>query len=453
MIDFIYINSPRFIQNLLISVKGFITMKQRYGKTYQKSVLYYKNKDYSSFQKEQKDQEKQFLEFLDFTANKSNFYKEIYKDLDLTKIKSLKDIAKLPIISKEDIRSNLDKIYTIKSKDGLTFYTGGTTGKSLKVIFTKDDFQKRMAYLDAYKYSLGVPNLFEIRKATFSGRPLVKSKETNFFWRDNYFYKQRLYSTFHINEGNLPIYINNLNEYKPVIINGFVSAIYEIASYILRHDIEIHSPFAIFTTSEALLDEHRNVISEAFKCKVYNQYASSEGAPFITECIEGNLHYNIDTGIIETDDNNNMIITSFTTHGTPLIRYNIEDGITFKDGNCSCGSSHPLVENIEGRKVDYLYASNKNKVSLSHLADVIKGLPNSIIKMQFIQNEMNIIDVKIVVDPKTFIEKHKAMIIKEMSYRFGKNTKFIIGVVGDIPREKSGKYRIIKNNIKHLSDI
>ena len=388
------------------------------------------------------------MTFLNFAATNSKYYKQLYKNIDLSNIKSIKDIKQLPIVTKEDIRANLEDIYTLPQKEGLAFYTGGTTGKSLKVIFTKEDFQKRMAYLDAYKYKLGVPNLFKIKKATFSGRPLVKTKETKIFWRDNYFYKQRLYSTFHLNEDNLPVYINNLNKYKPIIINGFVSAIHELASYVLRNNLEIHSPLAIFTTSEVLLDEHRKVISKAFNCKVYNQYASSEGAPFITECIEGSLHYNIDTGIIEEDENKNMVITSFTTHGTPLVRYNIQDGITFKKGNCNCGSSHPLVESIQGRVVDYLYTSDNNKVSLSHLADVIKGLPNSIIKMQFIQDQINTIEIKIVVDSDVFIEKHKDTIIKEMRYRFGVDSIFNISVVKDIPREKSGKYRIIKNNVK-----
>jgi phenylacetate-CoA ligase len=198
------------------------------------------------------------------------------------------------------------------------------------------------------------------------------------------------------------------------------------------------------------LPHHRELIEKVFKTKIYNQYASAEGAPFITECIKGNLHYNIDTGVIETietDFGNQMIITSFTTRGTPLVRYNIGDTITFKEGTCTCGSSHPLVKKIEGRKVDYLYSKEKGKISLSHLADVIKGIPNSIKKMQFVQKSEDKIYILVVVDQNKYVSDHKNSILKEMEYRFGKQTSVNILEVDDIPREKSGKFSLIKNNL------
>jgi len=447
-IDKIYKKSPIWLQNLIISFYGLILYRKRYGKEYFVKFKHFINKDYSSYTNELKTQEEKFLSFLDHANKNSPFYKKLYQNIDLAKIKSIKDITKLPIVAKEQLRANVQDIYAISEKEGYAAFTGGTTGKSLKVLFTKEDINTRMAYLDAFKYRLGIENPLKVKKATFSGKSIVYGNPNKIFWRNNYAYNQRLYSTFHLNEENLPHYIKNFNNYRPEVLNGFVSALYEVAKYVKRKNIFIHSPKAIFTTSETLLEEHRAIFKEVFKCNVYDQYASSEGAPFITECLEGNLHYNIDTGIIETDAMNNMIVTSFTTHGTPLIRYNIEDVIHFKEGFCNCGLAHPLVKNIEGRKVDFLYNSKKEKVSLSHLADVIKGNPNSIIKMQFIQNNINTIDLKMVVDKNLFVSKHQEMIVKELKYRFDENMDFNISIVNDIPREKSGKYSLIKNNIK-----
>lgn len=445
--ELIYKKSPVWVQNLIISLYGLILYKKRYGKDYFNKFNYFINKDYSNYENEVKLQEEKFLKFLKFVAKNSSYYKELYKNIDLTTIKSLKDITKLPILTKDNLRANVEDIYTISEKEGFASFTGGTTGKSLKVLFTGEDIKTRMAYLDAFKYRLGIKNPLKNRKATFSGKSIIYGQPKSVFWRNNYIYNQRLYSTFHLSEENLPNYVKNFNSFKPEVLNGFVSAIYEFALYIKRKDLEVHSPKAIFTTSETLLKEHRLLFKEVFKCNVYDQYASSEGAPFITECLEGNLHYNIDTGIIETDEMNNMIVTSFTTHGTPLLRYNIEDVVYFKKGKCNCGLAHPLVKAIEGRKVDFLYTSQKEKVSLSHLADVIKGNPNSIIKMQFIQNDYNSINVKMVIDKELFVDKHEELILKELKYRFDKNMIFNIVKVDDIEREKSGKYSLIKNNI------
>lgn len=448
----VYQNSPAWIQNVIISIYGLIIFQKRYGKAYRYWFNYYIQKNYSNYEEELIYQESEFLSFLNFAVTKSKFYKNLYKDINLKAIKSLSDLSMLPIVEKELLRSHINEVYTIEEKDAITSFTGGTTGKSLQVRFLREDFQKRMAYLDAFKYRLGI-NQFKIKKATFSGRSLVFNNKSRIFWRYNFIYKQRLYSTFHLTQENIPFYISDLNKYKPEVLNGFVSALYELAEYIRRNQVELQfTPKAIFTTSETLLPTHRVLIEAVFECKIYNQYASAEGAPFITECKSGNLHYNLDTGIIEKDENNQMIVTSFTSRGTPLIRYNIGDLIEFKDGRCNCGSSHPLVEKIEGRKVDFLISESKGKISLSHLADVIKGNPNSIVNMQFIQNKIDHIDVLLMVDESLFIPEHAEIIIRELKYRFGDEMTINLKKVQEIPKEKSGKYSLIKNNLIQLKE-
>ena len=448
----LYNHSPVWLQNIIISVYGYKLYKQRYGLVYHKTFNRLIKKEYSNYKNEVANQETLLQNFLVKVVDKSKFYKELYKDIDLSKIKKIEDLKLLPIVGKEDLRANINDVYTISKKEAIQTFTGGTTGKSLKILFSKDDFQKRMAYLDSFKYKVGLKDPFKAKKATFSGRDITTSNTSKIFWRNNYIYNQRLYSTFNLTEKNLPFYIINLNRFKPEIINGFVSAIYELADFIKRNNLSLSfKPSAIFTTSETLLPFHRKLIENVFDAPIYNQYASAEGAPFITECTHKNLHYNLDTGIIETKETpegNQMIITSFTSSGTPLIRYNIEDCITFKKGECKCGSKHPLVERIEGRKVDYLISKEKGKISLSHLADVIKGIPNSVKKMQFVQDSLDLIVVLLVIDPVLYIEDHYNEILSEMIYRFGKSIKIEVRIVDDIPREKSGKYSLIKNRIK-----
>lgn len=447
----LYEKSPVWFQNVLISCYGYKIYKQRYGKVYFSVFNELINTDYSNYDVEIVKQNKLLNNFLKATIESSAFYRELYEGIDIDSIETVNDLYKLPIVDKESLRTNLDKVYTIAEEDAVASFTGGTTGKTLKVLYSKDDFQKRMAYLDAFKYRLGI-NTFKDKKATFSGRELTVNSKSKVFWRYNYIYKQRLYSTFDLTEANMPLYVADLNKYKPNVINGFVSAIYELAGFIQRNKLKLDfTPKAIFTTSETLLPVHRELIEQVFNAKIYNQYASAEGAPFVTECKLGNLHYNLDTGVIEvleTAQGNQMIVTSFTTSGTPLVRYNIGDLIAFKNGTCSCGCSHPLVERIEGRKVDFLMSKIRGKISLSHLADVIKGIPNSIIKIQFIQDDIDNLKILLVIDKGLFKLEHEQDILKEMYYRFGNDVSINIEKVTDIPREKSGKYAIIKNNLK-----
>lgn len=446
-IEILYKNTPVWFQNFIISGYGYIVFKQRYGKNYKQYYAEFNNKKYGSLETELKNQEDQLAQFLKYAVEHSLFYKELYAHIDLSNIKTVQDLKQLPIVTKEMIRSNLDKIYTINEKNAIASFTGGTTGKSLRVLFTYEDFQIRMAYLDAFKNRIGV-DPFMVKKATFSGKSIVFNTKSRIFWRYNLAYKQKLYSTFHLSQTNIPYYLADLNKFMPEVVNGFVSAIFELAEFIKRTNFKLKFvPKAIFTTSETLLPIHRILIEEVFQCKVYNQYASAEGAPFVTECTSGNLHYNLDTGVIENDEDDNMIITSFTTKGTPLIRYKIGDLIKFKGGDCPCGLSHPLVDNIEGRQVDFLFTKSGDKISLSHLADVIKGTPNSIIKMQFIQNTKDQLNVLMVIDDQIYTTDHEKKMLDELYYRFGDSMKIDFKIVADIPKEKSGKYALIKNNV------
>jgi phenylacetate-CoA ligase len=447
----IYNKSPILIQNLIISGYGVKLFLNRYRKDYRQEFERLKNKDFGKLENEHKEQLARLSSFITYAKVNSLFYKESLKDFESPT--TLTELSALPILEKETFRNRITDFYTIKEDEGLASFTGGTTGKALKVVFTKSDFQKRMAYLDAFKHRIGI-DVFKVRKATFSGRELIPrgTNTKNVFWRVNRIYNQRLYSTFHLNNSTIPYYIKDLNRFKPGVVNGFVSALNEIALFINHNKVELSfRPQAIFTTSETLTDWHRTNIETAFNCKVYNQYASAEGAPFITECAQGNLHYNIDTGVIEVLESKygkEMLVTSFTTHGTPLIRYRIGDLVEFKDGTCSCGLSHPLVQKIEGRNVEFLIASNGNKVSLSHLADVIKGMPNSVIKMQFIQAASDKLEVKIVKDIQLYTQEHENSIREELSYRFGDAMMVTLNYVDDIPKEASGKYMLIKNKKK-----
>ena len=213
---------------------------------------------------------------------------------------------------------------------------------------------------------------------------------------------------------------------------------------------------AIFPTAETLTNEMRISIETFFKTKVFNQYASSEGAPFIFECINGKLHIEMQSGIFEVLDNNDLpadkgrlIVTSFTTFGTPLIRYDIGDGIELSSESCSCGNNNPIVNQIFGRNDDYIFSKNTGKINLGNISNTLKGV-SGIKKFQVIQNKLEAINILIIKDEETFTKQMEKVFINNWRDRVGDYMDIQIQYVNYIPIEKSGKYRLVKNNIKHL---
>jgi phenylacetate-CoA ligase len=450
----IYYISPIFFQNIMVSIAGYNKNKYRYGKHYYDQLKFLKKYDLWNFNEKLEYQNSQLIKFINYAYENSEFYQKIYKNIDVKSIKDVSDLKKLPIIDKEMLRKNINNVFTISSRGSVKMHTGGTTGKSLMILMTPEDMMKRMAFLDHFKARVGFIHL-KMKRATFNGKHIVPNNQSkNIFWRYNRACKQMIYSPFHINEKNMSYYVESLNKFKPHAIDGFFMSIMDIANYIDRHNISLtFIPKAIFPTSETITETGRKIIEKVFKCKVYDQYASSEGAPFITECKNQISHVEMASGVFEhfRKDSNEVLITSFTTHGTPLIRYRIGDAITFSNDNikCKCGIESLIVNSIQGRELDFLYSGKGAKISVVNIANGFKIIPNAIIRPQLIQNKIDEIEILLEVDNTLYKQKYDDMLKNEFLNKFGHETKIIIRHVENIPREKSGKYKMIKNNLNN----
>lgn len=444
----IYNHSPIWVQNILTTVKGFSLKRKRYNKDYKKALKEYLERDYSDYRNLLDYQWERTEELVNYAYQNSPFYQEFYDGIDLKEVIKKRDITLLPVLEKEYVRENISKMYSIPEKEAFKSNTSGTTGKSICFWYSKKDLQRRMAYLDAFKIKNGfVP--MKMKRASFNSAKIVPpNQKKNVFWRDNLSIKQRIYSGYHCKGDNLKYYIDNIIKYRPASIDGYPSAIYELAKYINDNSIELKfSPVAIFPTAETLLPFQKEAIENAFGCPVYNQYASSEGAPYVVGCKASKLHYCMDTGIIEFLDNGEVLVTCFETHGTPLIRYRIGDKMFLsKEHKCTCGIDMPIVASIEGRNSDYILSKQNGKVTAVFLSLVSEEFLNSIKEMQYIQNTIDTVDVYIVVD-ENYNESMNEIIMKKLHYSLGDDMEINIHKVPELHKEKSGKCRFIINNL------
>ncbi|MCG2419772.1 phenylacetate--CoA ligase family protein [Aequorivita sp. F47161] len=457
----LYCIFPNFIQNIFITWFNIMAYKKRYGGKYKYyKKMFFNNRNLS---KEEllKIQKNRYVAFLKLTVLKSEYYKKnLLKIEDFNKIET---IEKLPFLSKEILRSNVDKINTITKNKGIISKTGGTTGKSLEVLFTHDNMQERFAMLDDFRdrqgYKLGE------RTAWFSGKSILTSRDLKKcrYWKTDYFYRVRYYSTFHIHHHNLIYYIKDLIKFRPKFFVGFPSTMFDIAKYGINNGLQFPNGMlkAIFPTAETINKEMREVIESYFHCKMYNQYASSEGAPFIFECKYGILHLELQSGVFEVlDEYNNpsqsgrLVVTSFTSEGTPLIRYDIGDSITLEDESksCQCGNNNPLVKEILGRIDDFIYSPEVGKINLGNVSNTLKDT-KGILKFQAIQNSLSKLILKIVIDKKIYNKKIEKNFIQNWRDRIGNSMELEVQYVDDISVEQSGKFRLVKNNIKHLLNV
>ena len=445
--NFLIRNTSVSIQNILISIYNSWQYRVRHSGVYS----YYREYYFNLNETNRLDIEAEAKERLRFFLTESTINSSWYKNHA-----GIIDLSKFPILNKKDIVNNLNKIATISEKEAIVSLTGGTTGASMKVLYTKENTQERNAIIDHFRAQYG----YKLGKkcAWFSGKNIVTEQnlKKGICYRDDYINKIRFFSTFHITEKNFDVYWGAFCKFAPEYMVGFPSSVYELCSIAAARGLKLENTVkAFFPTAETLLPVHREVIGSVLGCKIADQYASSEGAPFILECEQGGLHIHPLTGVFEVVDENmqpaqegEILVTSFTTEGTPLIRYRIGDRIKLaaEDKQCACGSFFPLVEKIEGRSTDYILSPTHGKVNLGNISNSTKGV-EGIIQFQVIQETVDSMEV-LVVASSAFNEKEKNKFIAALAERFGPQLSIKVQTVTEIPKEKSGKFRIVKNLLK-----
>lgn len=447
---------PLSVQNIAISLVNSNLYRVRHSGKYKEYLKYYKKWDKAN-PKDLKDEEmKRLKSFLRYVKNNSAWYKNKISEEAIIS----GDLSSIPILEKNGIISALNEIKTLNEKDGLVSLTGGTTGASMKVVYTKEDMQERFAILDNFREKYG----YKIGKRTawFSGKNLISENDIKKGVCSHYDFinKIRFYSTFHISKQDFDVYWKSLNKFQPEFIVGFPSSVYEICRIADSKGLRLNNKVKVFfPTAETVLPQHREVIGRVLGCKLVDQYASSEGAPFILECTEGNLHIHPLTGIFEVVDENmqpalegEILVTSFITKGTPLIRYRIGDHIKLspQSKDCKCGSSFPLVESIKGRSNAFILSPDKGKVNLNHFTVFTREL-KGLLGFQVIQESKELLIVKLVTSNE-FSKTSESQILFSLKSLIGNKLLIDIQYVDSLAREKSGKFLIVKNNL-NLDEI
>lgn len=438
----IYYKSPTLLQHAFTSIYGFKLKRKRYNKIYYNSLKNYVQTSINS-----KEQLRKLLIHL-----KNNISQ--YKDIQIDNSSILASMKSLPMTSKDMLREELEQRSFTEYNVSVS-KTGGTTGKSLKVYSNENDRAMRMAYLDYIKLQHGIEPFS--KRASFTGKEITPNNHNNVLWRYNLPMNQILYASFKLNKENVEYVFNNMRKNQIETIDGFPSSIHLVAKYILSNDVEVDWNIkAVFPTAETLTENVKEDIENAFNTSVIDQYASSEGAPFIFTGKNNKYTFGHETGLFEFYKVDHhiyeMIVTSFINYATPIVRYKIGDRVMIESEEEYLNSieNEVQIEKILGRNSDYLLGNNQNIVTSANMSNVVKDLGDKVIQSQFVQKKEDVFLVNLVVSENYSKNIDEDILINKLNDRLGQNNNYKVSYLSEIPKEKSGKTRFI---INEMSDI
>lgn len=454
-LDSAYRLSPVFVQNIMTTGYGLKERLLRYGGRYRQFVGELEQSQWWSREELEGYQNERLRALIEFCTEQVPYYQEVFSSLRLRPedIRTVADLAQLPILEKETVRDAAERFIPRKLPEKmLPQMTGGTTGKPLRYFVTPTAVQYNYAvYETRFRNWAGVK--FGERMASINGKPVVPIESSaGPFWRYNLAFNQLYLSAYHLSDENLPSYVRRLQNFRPKVIVGYVSTVHTIARYILSNNLAGQiRPRAVLVSSETLFDWLRADIEAAFQCKVFDGYGLGELVAFISECDAGSLHISPEYGVVEKveiDGNLEMICTGLANYAMPLVRYRTGDIVEpAKTQSCACGRRLPTVQTILGRVDDRVVTPEGTVVgpaplslafqSVSHLKDA-----------QIYQETPRAITLSLSVTDE-FSKADEQFMLAELRKRLGHTLQIELARVPEIARTAAGKQRLVVSKVKH----
>ena len=386
------------------------------------------------------------------------YYRKVFDERGLKPrdIQDFSDLQKLPFLTKEIVRDNLNDLkarnYSADKFEYVT--TGGSTGIPLGFYYEKGVSRaKEWAFMKTQWDRVGYH--FRDKCVILRGN-VVESADKGKFWESSLFGRWLILSTYHMTDGNLPKYIEKIREFKPKFIQAYPSAITILARFMRENNIE---PFptvkAILCGSENLYPAQRELLEETFQCRVYSWYGNSEQVVLASECEKSTFYHifpeygfveligNDGKTVIKENEMGEIVATGFNNFIFPFIRYRTGDLGVYTYQKCTCERSYSLLKSVEGRLQELVVTKGKGLVTLTALIFAQHFEAFSRVKeMQLVQEREGELVVKIAPTPQ-YSENDQQEILSKMQKAVGNSLDINFEYVDHIPRTQRGKYRFL----------
>jgi phenylacetate-CoA ligase len=409
----------------------------------------------------ERKQLKKLKELINYAYNNVPFYHFSMKNKGIKPydIKTIDDLKKMPILTREDIRKNLKDLISVSySRRNLYFsHTSGSTGEPLFFARSKKSRIYELAsyyrFLNWYGWRIGdrIAKIWALPHASNKLFSKIKFKLSSIARNE------LIYNSLGMKPEEAVAFIKEIILKKPKIITGYTSALLYMSEIIQKYNLIPKHDFKWVVVNQAeMLTEHgKETIGKAFQANVYDFYGSREIPSIAASCpISPYLHINAEHRIVEIikDDENvvdelgKIVITNLQEYAMPLIRYEIGDLGEKSIDICECGRGLPILTKVYGRTSDTLLINGK-AFSFPSFRSIFEGLP--VLRYQIIQKSNSQINVIIVLDVE-FRKKSNELehlVISRFKALLGTDVKINIFFQDQIKISDSAKHKYVIREI------
>lgn len=415
-------------------------------------------------------QRKKMIELLQHAYDQVPYYRDVLSGNGFISegkiiLDSLDDLRKIPILDKNIIRQQGERLYSddYKTRGFYKKVSSGSTSEPIEFILD-ENFKKNCRanmYL-IFKWR-GIDNYYGsiIRLWANLRETVEKKKNTPLFSLKQYVGLRIKLNSFNMTPEMMKEYLDTINRLKPEVIFAYAQAIYELARFAKENNIKVEKQNVIHTGAGAMYDFMRETIESVFHCKVFNHYGGREVDSIASECLaHDGLHQLMEHNYTEIlDENGNpcrpgeegeVVVTSFSNYSMPFIRYRVGDyAILSEYKKCSCGCNYPKLEKITGRQVERFKTKSGKIITSEYFIYLVGILANdgSIGEFQIIQKDYEYIHIKLV-PIRDIPQKVLDEIVDKTKIVMGEDCRVEFEMVKELEKTRTGKLLCSKSEVK-----
>lgn len=389
-------------------------------------------------------QQAAFRRIVNHAAANTDFYAERFAGL--CSLGSDFSPAELPVLSKRDVIENRERMLsrTIDRQMVKEGHTGGSTGQPLTFYYDQDKHERMLAgmlrgfMMSGWRPGQRILYLWGAARDTRRGAVLGGDAP-------GLFSMERSLAAIDYTPVRLAEWLTIIEGWQPALLYGYASALGELARFMLERGWALrHSLLAVYSTAEPLDAQQRELMEQAFGCKVFDQYGCREVPNIAWECRHGNRHVFSDLVLLESlpvDGEDRLLVTSLTDRTMPFIRYELGDTGTLQDGECACGSPFPMMAMGACRQNDLVRLRDGRRVHPAFFNGLLYGR-NAIQQYQWVQHAVDELCLNLVCRQRLGREDEQA-IRRRVADELDPQIRLEFAYVDEIARTPVGKHRFV----------
>jgi len=328
-------------------------------------------------------------------------YRDSLRDagVDPTSVRTLRDLARIPITTKSMFLTRAVEEYTDTSREMFVVWrtTSGTSGAPFSVVSGHVRLNPRFNDFSALRF-------------------LTWKSRTRWHYRD--IRVARVMVRPHASKNRLGISVREflddpsaatarLAAFKPDVLESYASILLEIAR-IAERGVAAPKPAYVVSFGETLSSALRKRIAAALHADVYDRYGIEEVGVIGTECDHhSGYHINMESVIVEIVDESGsplppehagrVVVTDLFNYNMPFIRYDTGDWGSTTNEPCECGLRAPRLW-IDGRH-SLTLTFNGKRVHHLEIDAALDGSMYAVIKYQAAKIRDDLVRLRIIPGP------------------------------------------------------